>query len=184
MTERHKTVLPQRDLISWKSKASVFPTRKQEHFFSQIKSNSSVKASRGRRRCNSTNLSAAFRIILLQPLSTWEEGMCVCVCVCWGWGVAGGGGLERREVREGRGVGMKSQKCPLGGHLDLGSYFFTFTGSGQRPRDDLHRNRFFGLGEAEPACPLPSQPHLPSADPRCPLLTQDLFTNGLLSIAI
>lgn len=130
MTERHKTVLPQRDLISWKSKASVFPTRKQEHFFSQIKSNSSVKASRGRRRCNSTNLSAAVRIILLQPLSTWEEG------------------------------------------------------SGQRPRDDLHRNRFFGLGEAEPACPLPSQPHLPSADPRCPLLTQDLFTNGLLSIAI
>lgn len=183
MTERHKTVLPQRDLISWKSKASVFPTRKQEHFFSQIKSNSSVKASRGRRRCNSTNLSAAVRIILLQPLSTWEEGMCVCVCVLgvggsWRWGVGEKGG-QRRE----RGWYEVAEVSPWRS-LRPWLLLFTFTGSGQRPRDDLHRNRFFGLGEAEPACPLPSQPHLPSADPRCPLLTQDLFTNGLLSIAI
>ena len=100
MTEKHKTMLPQRDLTSWESAAAVSSTRKQEP--SQRLNPSPLLRPPGEGGdIIPTDLIAAFRIILLQPLGTWEHvcmHVCVCVCVC-----VGGCRLERMEVGESRG---------------------------------------------------------------------------------
>ena len=80
MTEKHKTVLPQKDLISWKSKAAVFSTRKQE-YSQRLNPIPLLRPPGEGGDIIPTDLIAAFRIILLQPLGTWEH-VCICVCVC------------------------------------------------------------------------------------------------------
>lgn len=77
-------------------KSFCFSTRKREHLFSEIKSNSSLRAKGKERDVIPTGLSTAFSIILLWFLGTWEEGVCV-------------GGLEGGV----RGVGVAERKGEL-----------------------------------------------------------------------
>ena len=116
MTEKHKTMLPQKDLISWKSKAAVFSTRKQE--YSQRLNPAPLLRPPGEGGdIIPTDLIAAFRIILLQPLGTWEHVcicmcvcVCVCVCVCWRLKIGENGSwrIKRALVCRGRSVPLET----------------------------------------------------------------------------
>jgi len=129
MTEKHKTMLPQKDLISWKSKAAVFSTRKQE-YSQRLNPVPLLRPPGEGGDIIPTDLIAAFRIILLQPLGTWEHVcicMCVCVCVCV---------LEAEDWREWKlenqeGIGVQRQKCPLGDHLGLTPTFLPLQTQGK-----------------------------------------------------
>lgn len=77
MTERHKTLLPQRvGSYLVEIKASVFPLETSTCL--QRLNPIPLLASKGEEGdVIPTGLSAALRVILLQSLSTWEKGVCV-----------------------------------------------------------------------------------------------------------
>ena len=114
MTEKHKTMLPQRDLTSWESTAAVSSARKQEP--SQRLNPSPLLRPPGEGGdIIPTDLIAAFRIILLQPLGTWEHVcmhvcVCVCVCVCWRLQIGENGSwrIKRASVCRGRSVPLET----------------------------------------------------------------------------
>lgn len=97
MTERHKTVLPQRDLISRKSKASVFPLGNKSSCSQRLNPIPLLRPKGEGGDVILTDLSKAFRIIVLQSLSTWDRGMHMLVC----GGVRGGGWREWELVKVG-----------------------------------------------------------------------------------
>lgn len=76
MTERHRTVLPQRDLISWKSKASVFLLGNKSTCSQRLNPIPLLRPKEEGGDVIPTDLGTAFRIILLWlSLSTQDPGM-------------------------------------------------------------------------------------------------------------
>lgn len=169
-------MLPQRDLISWKSKASIFPLGNKSTCSQRLNPILLLRP-QGEGEVIPTDLNAAFRIIPLVSLST-QSWLCVgCVCV------EGMGDGERRrswcEEAESPWDSLRPHPQPS-----------AFTGSGQRPRGDVYMNPLLLAGEGWPAPSFPSTP--PSLPPPlpfhsllshpfpqlphcCPLLTQDPF---------
>lgn len=94
MTERHKTVLPQRDLISWKSKAAVFPLGNKSTCSQRLHPIPLLRPKGKGGDVIPQDLSTAFRLILLQSLSTRDMGMHLFL---------GGEGLEGMGAGEGNG---------------------------------------------------------------------------------
>lgn len=102
MTERHKTMQPQRDLISWKSKASVFPLGNKSTCSRRLNPMALLRSKGEEGDVIPTGLSAAFRMIHLwspKYLGGAWVGACVRapLCLCFGGEV---GGLRVAEGRE------------------------------------------------------------------------------------
>ena len=70
-------MLPQRDLISWKSKASVFPLGNKSTCSQRLNPIPLLRSKGEEGDVIPTGLSTAFRTIHLQSPSTWEECGCV-----------------------------------------------------------------------------------------------------------